>query len=209
MTPPPGTAQSEAPRDRLLEAAGEIFAEHGFRQATVREICERADANIAAVNYHFGDKAGLYAAVFRHAALCAPPVAVEGDAVARLRGAVTALLGCVFHVGRPTWYARLMMREMMEPTEILDVVVAERIRPFSAELQAIVHELADGRLDDAAARDCVRSLVAQCVYYQHCRAVIARLAPDEVFDESAQTRIADHVVVFTLGGIDRLARGGR
>src|SRR5262245_3494612 len=50
---------------RLLEAAGEIFAEHGYRAATVRQICEKARANIAAVNYHFGDKEGLYMAALR------------------------------------------------------------------------------------------------------------------------------------------------
>ncbi len=203
----PTATQSEATRERLIDAAGEIFAAHGFRQVTVREICDRAEANIAAVNYHFGDKRGLYEAVFRHAALCAPPAQLEGTAEVRLRGAIEALLGCVFGVGRPTWYARLMMREMMEPTEILDQVVDERIRPFCAELNLLVAELAGGRLAEADQRRVVRSLVAQCVYYQHCRAVIARLEPDQRFDSDEQARIADHVAAFTLGGIARLVSG--
>jgi AcrR family transcriptional regulator len=47
-------------RQRLIEAAGHLFAEHGFKKVTVREIVAVARANVAAVNYHFGDKLGLY-----------------------------------------------------------------------------------------------------------------------------------------------------
>ena len=52
----------ESTPDRVIEAAGHEFADKGFDQATVRDICQRAGANLAAVNYHFGDKHKLYVA---------------------------------------------------------------------------------------------------------------------------------------------------
>src|SRR5215475_15617031 len=64
-------------RQRVLEAAGEVFAARGFRAATVREICQRAKANLAAVNYHFGDKERLYAAVLQYTFHCAEPYPLD------------------------------------------------------------------------------------------------------------------------------------
>src|SRR5882724_3968306 len=62
----PSESEHVKTRQRLLEVAGAVFAEHGFQNATVREICKRADANVAAINYHFGDKQGLYSETLRY-----------------------------------------------------------------------------------------------------------------------------------------------
>ena len=54
-----------ATRARLLAAAERLFADRGFKKVTVREICRAARANVAAINYHFGDKLGLYREVLQ------------------------------------------------------------------------------------------------------------------------------------------------
>src|ERR1044071_7843752 len=108
---------------RLLEAAGEIFAEYGYRAATVRQICEKAGANVAAVNYHFGDKDRLYMAVLRIAhksrgtdvrrAPADPNLKASPEQ--RLRAYIRWLLSQIFAEGRPGWHFKLITREMMEP----------------------------------------------------------------------------------------------
>src|SRR5262245_56728848 len=67
-------------RDRLLEVAAEVFAEAGYREATIRDICARAGANVAAVNYHFGGKEELYRAVIEYATKVASPGPATGAA---------------------------------------------------------------------------------------------------------------------------------
>src|SRR5437899_11659300 len=108
-----GRDETPETRQRLLEAAGEVFAERGFRDATIREICERAKANIAAVHYHFGDKEELYAAVFTYARSCAvaqfdEQVTPGIPAEERLRVFVRAVLTRFFDEGRPAWLGQLV-----------------------------------------------------------------------------------------------------
>src|SRR5437762_1709857 len=119
-------------RQRLLDAAGEVFADHGFRAATVRDICRRAGANVAAVNYHFGDKEKLYLEVLRESHRCASEKYGDVGAAAALSGAkpeeklrahVRSFLLRIFDSGRPAWHGRLMSREMIDPSPALDVLV--------------------------------------------------------------------------------------
>ena len=108
-------ARSADTRARLLEAAVEVFAEEGFRKATIQRICKLAGANIAAAHYHFGDKEGLYTAVFeyaeRQAAERTPPESTDGAGPEeRLRAHVTSFLSRLLDPGRPAWIARLLAR---------------------------------------------------------------------------------------------------
>src|SRR5580693_204500 len=145
-----------ATRQHLLEAAGQVFADVGYRAATVREICERAGANISAVNYHFGDKEQLYRAVLQETYQTAikkypADYGLRANATAeeRLRAFVHSLLLRIFSEGPSARHGKLMAREMMEPTGALDAVVREDIRPMSALLVSIVSELLGAGADDA------------------------------------------------------------
>jgi len=201
-------------RQRLLEAAGEIFAEYGFRNATVRDICQRAEANVAAVNYHFGDKDRLYAAVLRYAHQCALEkypldlgLKSEATAEQQLHAFVRSFLLRIFDEGRPAWHGKLMSREMIEPTPALDTLIEEEIRPNAERLQAIVSALLGRRANLELLRRCTMSIVSQCVFYHHARPVINRLNPQMQYGAKEIERLADHITQFSLAALRHLASG--
>ena len=200
----------EPTRQQLLEAAGAVFAEHGFRAATIRQICQRAGANVAAVNYHFDGKAGLYAEVLRYAHHCAEERHPAGVALDKsltpereLELFVHAFLQRLFDEGRTAWLGKLMSREMVEPTTVLDSVVEEQIKPNSQRLQHLLRRLLGARASVERVRLCEMSVVSQCLFYHHCRPVISRLFPGFDFSTAALRRLAAHITQFSLAGLRR------
>jgi len=199
-------------RRQLLEAAGDVFAEFGFRNATVREICRRAGANVAAVNYHFGDKETLYTEVLRYAhgkALAKYPTLLDVTEAAapeeKLRAFVNSFLLRIFDTGPTAWHGKLMSREMIEPTAALDSLVEERMRPMAGQLWQIVAAILDCPRDDERVRLCAFSVVSQCVFYHHCRPVIGRLFPQQApLDQADIARLAEHITHFSLAAMKPL-----
>lgn len=197
----------------LLHAAGAVFAEHGYRDATVREICERAGANVAAVNYHFGDKERLYFEVLRHAMAETNSrhpfdggLPATASAEVRLRAFVHSLLSRLFDNGEHDWLGRLMAKEMIDPSRALDVMVSDRINPMAAQLRAIIRDLHGTDTDDEAAWLAGFSIVSQCLFYNHCRSVVSRLRPDQPMDARAIERLTEHITRFSLAGLKTLPK---
>jgi TetR/AcrR family transcriptional regulator, regulator of cefoperazone and chloramphenicol sensitivity len=213
----PGDAGHAETRRQLLEAAGEVFAEVGFRDATVREICRRAGANIAAINYHFGDKETLYTEVLRYAHGKAlekyPPlldVAADAPAEKKLRAFVKSLLLRIFDKGPTSWHGRLMSREMIEPTAALDSLVEERMRPMVAQLWKIVSEILGCPVNDERVRLCSLSVVSQCVFYNHCSPVMSRLFPNKLPQDAASIgHLAGHITDFSLAAMRHFSAAKR
>jgi AcrR family transcriptional regulator len=198
-------------RERLLEAAGEVFAQHGFRATTVREISRLAHANVAAVNYHFGDKEGLYSEVFKHALHSAekkyPPdlgLGEEAPPEDRLQAFIKSILYRCLDEGRPAWHGKLMLREIVEPTAALSQVVDNTIRPLHARLRTIVHELLDRDADDEEVQLCAMSIVGQCVYYYHARPIFERVY-GQTYGPNDIERLSDHITAFSLEAIKGLS----
>jgi AcrR family transcriptional regulator len=204
-------------RRQLLEAAGEVFAEVGFRDATVRAICRRAGANVAAINYHFGDKETLYGEVLRYSHGKTlekyPPllgVAEDAPPEKKLRAFVHSILLRIFDKGPTAWHGKLMSREMIEPTGALDSLIEERIRPIITQLWKIVAEILDRPMNDERVRLCSFSIVSQCVFYNHCRPVVSRLVPDQLPQDAASIeKLAGHITNFSLAAMKHFSAAKR
>lgn len=202
-------SQSELPentRDRMLVAACEVFAELGFKGATVREICRRAEVNVAAVNYHFNGKEALFMA-----ALALEPVGnlidtanESGSAEVRLtrliQNLMTRLIG-----GRCTPHSQLIMREMLEPSPALDIIAKEIIVPLHDHLTGLVREIVGDAVAPEQVRRCVFSIVGQCSFYRNSREMNRRVYPELDYDEKEIEATSKHIAEFSLAGLQRIA----
>ena len=158
------------PATRLLKAAARLFAERGFKNVTVREICRAARANVAAVNYHFGDKLGLYREVLQQAidAMRATTDAARqrrrrtaaGGAAAPLHRRSSCTASCT--PGSDTIH-QLMQREMHDPTPALDALVEQGMRPRIDYLAGLIAEIIGCDPTDQAVLRCVASVQSQIV----------------------------------------------
>ena len=203
-------------RNRLLEAAAEVFSEQGFRHARVSDICRRAQANIAAVNYHFGDKEQLYVAVVRRlneesqadAAFLRVDPNVQPEE--RLRVFVRELLYLLLKSGRASHLGKLMARETIEPTSALDFMVDNAIRPINSALREIVGGVLGLTAGHETVGLCVASILSQCITYHNSKEIVLRMDPhlmnsDCTFSAAAIDRLAEHVTRFSLQGMNGMA----
>jgi AcrR family transcriptional regulator len=208
-------ASEEKTRDKILSAAGEVFAEQGFEGATVRAITERAGVNVAAVNYHFRDKAELYTRVVLDA--CSARAAWR-DVIAeapdspeeRLRSLIRHFLEYLLDPERAAWKRRLMAREMANPTGALDELVEKNIRPLRDEfLLPTLRELAGNKLTRRQLSLISISVMGQCHYFLQGQPIIERLNPDFKIGDAEIAEIAEHIARFSLAGIAELTRPAR
>ncbi len=199
-------------RRKLIESAGQAFAEAGFHKTTVRKICARTGASVAAVNYHFGDKLGLYMEVLtssmlaQQAAALSSSMAYPSEPREALRALICEWFKTIHQDGKPSWFARIIAHEMAQPTPALDRA-AEAMGANYLQLRTLVGKLIRRGPNDARTRLCVHSVVGQVLHYVTARPMLARLWPDLKLDNEEQRRaIAEHIVAFSLAGMESGAR---
>jgi AcrR family transcriptional regulator len=191
-------------RTRLIDAAGEMFAELGFHHTTVRQICQRAGANIAAVNYHFRDKTGLYTEVVRQSMRAARLDAVRAAFEQKLppeeilRAVVRTRLENLRSLDLGDWHFRIFAHELAKPTPAINVVVNEAIRPLYVRMCQLLGQMLRLPPEHEKTRLCAHSIIGQILFYAFARPVINRLAPEMNMNAAQLDLIADHITEFSL-----------
>lgn len=194
--------------DRIMDVAGELFAEQGFRQTSIRDICARAGVNLAAVNYHFRDKEGLYEAILLRSldrCLTRYPIREsEGPARERLAAFVRMFLLRILGDGQPAWHGKLMAAEMANPTGALVKLVEQAARPTHNVLLGIIRDLMNEKTSTAQTEAIACSVLGQCLFYRHSRPVAELLGVAVPSSEAEIAVLAHHITQFSLAGIAAL-----
>lgn len=209
------TTSDRPVQDRLLDAAEELFCEHGFDGTTIRDIAAAAQCNIASVNYYFGSKDKLYAELWRrHLQLMRETrissidkVMSQDQGEPRLEDLLTsfanAFLEPLADEARSGCLIKLMTREMLDRHLPPNLFVDELIKPTLAAMQKALARTCPG-LDESKVPLVVFCFVGQLIHAIRVKAM---------FDEGDNTglpifNLADavnHIVKFSAAGIRAFA----
>ena len=189
-----------------MAAAIDIFAEKGYRDATIAEISERAGANVASVNYHFGDKETLYREAWRqsfHDSLSAhPPDGGIGDGAPvkeRLRARVISLLRKTTDPNNKEFM--IVHKELANPTGLLAEVMLAELQPLRRKIHDLVRELLGPRPSEMQVRFCAIGIIGQCIMPSFLNKMEKSEAEPESWRVENIEIYAEHVIKFSLAGM--------
>jgi AcrR family transcriptional regulator len=203
-------------RQRLLAAAAEVFADKGFWETTHAEICQKARANTAAVNYHFGSKENLYVEAWKYAwerSLEAHPpdggIAPTAPVRERLHGRILAFMQ---RIADPDNHEiEIMHKEMANPTGLLSEALPQAIEPMRQGMRSIVRELLGERASEPQVALCVMSLIGQCfgpmLHLRRAKLPPGTPRPAGLPLPFGVAELAEHVTRFSLTGIQGIRQG--
>jgi TetR/AcrR family transcriptional regulator, regulator of cefoperazone and chloramphenicol sensitivity len=206
-SPPSPTAHAAAEhsesRQRLLNAALRCFAEHGFEKTSTRMIADAALANVAAIRYYFGDKAGIYRAAFME------PMGQPQDDIAlfddpkftleqALQGLYSGFIEPLKQGELVQLCTKLHMREMVEPTGLWQQEIDHGITPYhKALVKVLCRHLGITKEDDDVHRLAL-CIVAQAVFLYMGREVLQAVRPRLVSSPAALDVMGQRLTQYAL-----------
>ena len=196
-------------RRRILASACQVFAEKGYHAASVADICRRAGANVAAVNYYFGNKASLYAEAWQEAyEKHVGPVFAEADDVVpeeQLRLFIHSLIRNFTEQGSRGEFTRLYLMELANPTGLISNLWHKLIEPRRQVLLKIISKIMGAAESDEKVLFCEISIINQCRSLLTVRRNDLEYLMGQPLSPELIHRLADHIASFSLAGIKAVA----
>jgi TetR/AcrR family transcriptional regulator, regulator of cefoperazone and chloramphenicol sensitivity len=204
-------------RDRLLETAGTIFAEKGFDRTTGKEICAKAGANVASINYYFGSIEGLYAAVLDEAQrrfitfeAISTAAAASADPKAKLRAIINLAARRLTAPVSTSWVFRVLAREIAAPSSYYAEYKEREILPRALLMKTIVASLVDLPPEHPAVARASLSIIAPFVMLSIADRNILRSAfPSLSLGEDGARDLADHLYHYAVAGLAAVRKAAR
>ena len=206
-------AQAElTTREKLLEAAGIVFAAKGYDRATSKEICQMAGVNLAAANYHFGGKEKLYMETLLEAhrrmisiEMIKASLSSEAPAPDKLRRLIELFFSGMGGDAEGNWHFRLIVREISNPSRFLDELIEREIRPKSMLFRELAAELTGLDANHPAVHLATLNVLSMCLMPFQNHAVFSRLFKGIDPSNRDRERFIGHIHQFALGGLARIA----
>ena len=204
-------------KENILHAAIKVFAKKGYKAATVREIgLEAGAANLSAVTYHFKGKKNLYKAVlefmFRDAGKFIPEEKItaikKNDPKEKLRIFILTFMRIIYVIDNEldADLASIFSKEVTLPSPFLGEMVEKYLIPGSKKLQGILMEIIGKKVPLEVIRNCEDSIMGQIYYHLFAWPLIIRANPDHPGANTQIDYMADHIFLFTLGGIENIKK---
>ncbi|MGA2381806.1 MAG: TetR/AcrR family transcriptional regulator [Gemmatimonadales bacterium] len=195
--------QHTDPRERLIEAARQLFASAGFDATSVRDITSRAHTNLGAITYHFGSKEALYHTVIERFAVpiadrMAAISAETGPPLERLAKSVRAFLE---HIWSHPEMPRLMMREMAADRPLPEPVARVIRRNIESFRRIVVEGQADGSIRPGEPNLLALSVAGQPLFLTLASKAIRHAVGKDPNDPGIREMIADTVVTNMKGAL--------
>jgi len=198
-------------RERILDTAEVLFAQKGYRAVSVREITSAAECNLAAVNYHFGNKENLYLEVFRSRWVPRAMRVRESfrKSLARqgslseakvVRALAQAFVDGPLSDDERLRHSQLMTREMTQPTKAFKHVAEQVIQPFFKEVSDQLDSVLSNKVGEEQMLLNIFSIFAMVLYFNFARVAVSRLTGRK-YDSAFRALLVEQITQFSLRGL--------
>lgn len=201
----PVRSDGQVTREQLLNTAGLVFAEYGYSRTTSKAVCERANANLAAVNYHFGSKDGLYEAVLAEAHRQLIDVDDlqtwangPGDARSRLRFVLEQIV--TMAAQKEGWAFPVLLRELLSPSQLMPTLALNTVRPKAQVVISLMSEMTGLPPDHPSLQRCVFMCIVPCMVTAIAPPVLKTIVLPSL-TQDMDSFISD-LLSFALAGVD-------